>query len=88
MSTTNIVKNEKSNKRVLSGRVVSDKQNKTLVVKVVRKFKDTKYKKFVSSTKKYHVHDDKEMATLGDWVTFVECKPISKLKRWALVSKN
>ena len=74
-------------KRVLQGVVVSDKQNKTVVVKVERRFTHPVLKKTVRLTKKYHAHDEKNTAKVGDVVWIEETKPLSKLKRWALVSK-
>ena len=73
-------------KRTLTGEVVSDKTAKTIVVKVERKTMHPKYNKFVTTSKKYHVHDDKEQASTGNVVTIIESKPYSKLKRWELVS--
>lgn len=73
-------------KRTLTGIVVSDKATKTVVVKVERKTMHPKYSKFVTTSKKYHAHDDKELATVGNLVTIVESRPYSKLKRWELVS--
>jgi small subunit ribosomal protein S17 len=73
-------------KRTLTGEVVSDKTAKTLVVKVERKTMHPKYNKFVTTSKKFHVHDEKEQASVGDVVTIIESKPHSKLKRWELVS--
>lgn len=73
-------------KRTLTGEVVSDKTAKTIVVKVERKTMHPKYNKFVTTSKKYHVHDEKEQASLGDVVTIIESKPFSKLKKWQLVS--
>lgn len=73
-------------KRTLTGEVVSDKTAKTIVVKVERKTMHPKYNKFVTTSKKYHVHDDKEQASVGNVVTIIESKPYSKLKRWELVS--
>lgn len=73
-------------KRTLTGVVVSDKTPKTIVVKVERKTMHPKYNKFVTTSKKFHAHDDKEQASVGDTVTIIESKPHSKLKRWALVS--
>jgi small subunit ribosomal protein S17 len=73
-------------KRTLTGEVVSDKTTKTIVVKVERKTMHPKYNKFVTTSKKYHVHDEKEQASLGQTVTIIESKPYSKLKRWELVS--
>jgi small subunit ribosomal protein S17 len=73
-------------KRTLTGEVVSDKTTKTIVVKVERKTMHPKYNKFVTTSKKYHVHDEKEQASVGQTVTIIESKPYSKLKRWELVS--
>jgi small subunit ribosomal protein S17 len=73
-------------KRTLTGEVVSDKSTKTIVVKVERKTMHPKYNKFVTKSKKYHVHDETEKASIGNLVTIVESKPYSKLKRWELVS--
>jgi small subunit ribosomal protein S17 len=73
-------------KRTLSGEVVSDKTSKTIVVRVERKTMHPKYNKFVTKSKKYHVHDEKELASAGDVVTIIESRPYSKLKRWELVS--
>ncbi len=73
-------------KRTLTGEVVSDKTSKTIVVKVERKTMHPKYNKFVTTSKKYHVHDEKEQASVGETVTIIESKPYSKLKRWELVS--
>ena len=73
-------------KRTLTGEVVSDKSLKTIVVKIERKTMHPKYNKFVTKSKKYHVHDEKEQASVGNVVTIIESKPHSKLKRWELVS--
>ena len=73
-------------KRTLTGEVVSDKTAKTIVVKVERKTMHPKYNKFVTTSKKFHVHDEKELGSTGDLVTIIESKPHSKLKRWELVS--
>jgi small subunit ribosomal protein S17 len=73
-------------KRTLTGEVVSDKTSKTIVVKVERKTMHPKYNKFVTKSKKFHAHDDKEQASVGNIVTIIESKPYSKLKRWELVS--
>ena len=74
-------------KRVLEGVVVSDKNDKTIVVKVERRLTHPVLKKTVRLTKKYHAHDEKNTAKVGDVVWIEETKPLSKLKRWALVSK-
>lgn len=73
-------------KRTLTGEVVSDKSTKTIVVKVDRKTMHPKYNKFVTTSKKYHAHDEKEEASVGNIVTIIESKPFSKMKKWQLVS--
>ncbi len=75
-------------KRTLDGVVVSDSNNKTIVVKVTRRFKDNVYSKFVSRSKKYHAHDEKNAAKVGDTVTIIESRPRSKMKTWELLKVN
>ncbi len=75
----------KSFKRKLVGVVVSDKADKTIVVKVTRRFKHPLYSKFVHYSKKYHAHDEQGVAKAGDTVQIIESKPFSKLKKWQLV---
>ncbi|MFZ9000186.1 MAG: 30S ribosomal protein S17 [Bacteriovoracaceae bacterium] len=77
--------NKKKFKRKLEGIVVSDKTEKTIVVKVVRKYKHPVYNKFIAKTKKYHAHDAQDAAKAGDRVSIIESRPYSKLKRWELV---
>lgn len=72
-------------KRQFSGTVVSAAMNKTVVVNIERRKLHPKYKKYYRVSKKYHVHDEKGVAKTGDKVVFVECRPISKTKRWRLV---
>ena len=72
-------------KRVLEGQVVSVAMNKTINVLVVSKRLHPKYKKQYKTSKKYHVHDELEVAKVGDKVSFVECRPLSKTKRWRLI---
>lgn len=79
--------NLKKFKRTLSGIVVSDKTEKTIVVKVERRYKHPKYSKFLTKSKKYHVHDENNVAKEGDQVTIIESRPHSKLKKWELLSK-
>lgn len=73
-------------KRTLRGKVVSDKADKTIVVQVQRRFKHPIYSKFVNKTKKYHAHDEKNSAKIGDLVTIIESRSHSKLKKWELIS--
>jgi small subunit ribosomal protein S17 len=74
-------------KRILQGEVVSDKNDKTIVVKVERRLRHPVFKKTVRVSKKYHAHDEKNEAKIGEIVRIQEMKPMSKLKRWALVEK-
>ena len=72
-------------KRTLQGVVVSDKQDKTVIVRVDRRFTHPVMKKTVRRSKKYHAHDEKNEAKVGDTVVISESRPLSKRKRWALV---
>jgi small subunit ribosomal protein S17 len=72
-------------KRVLQGTVVSDTNDKTVVVRVDRAFTHPVMKKTVRRSKKYHAHDEANTAKIGDNVWIEECPPISKNKRWTLV---
>ncbi len=72
-------------KRILQGVVVSDKQSKTLVVKVERRFTHPLFQKTVRRTKNYHAHDESGAFRVGDSVTIEETAPISKLKRWRVI---
>ena len=73
------------NRKPRVGTVVSDKNDKTIVVEIERASRHRIYRKVIRLTKKYHVHDEENRATLGDVVRIEECRPISKLKRWMLV---
>jgi len=75
-------------KRILKGKVVSDKSNKTVVVEVSRRFVHPIYKKVMTIYKKYHAHDEQNKSKVGDTVSIVESKPISKLKRWTVLEGN
>jgi small subunit ribosomal protein S17 len=70
----------------MQGVVVSDKMDKTVVVKVERRFKHPLYKKYVSRSKKYAAHDEANAHKIGDLVNIRECRPISKRKRWEIVA--
>jgi small subunit ribosomal protein S17 len=74
-------------KRILQGVVVSDKQDKTIVVKVERRFTHPLLKKTVRKTKNYHAHDESNKFKAGDIVSIEESKPISKLKSWIVVEE-
>ena len=73
-------------KRILQGVVVSDVNDKTIVVRVERRFTHPLYKKTVRRSKKYHAHDEANSAKLGDKVRIQECPPISKNKCWTLLA--
>ena len=73
-------------KRVLQGVVVSDKADKTVVVRVERRVAHPLYKKIIRKSKRYHAHDPENSAKTGDKVRIRECRPISKSKSWELVS--
>lgn len=73
-------------KRILTGVVVSDANEKTVVVRVDRRFTHPLFKKTVRRSKKYHAHDEKNGAKVGDMVRIEECPPISKNKRWTVIA--
>jgi small subunit ribosomal protein S17 len=75
-------------KRILQGVVVSDKMNKTIVVQVERRVMHPIYKKFVRRTKKYSAHDEGNVHKVGETVRIQECRPISKRKRWEVISDS
>ena len=72
-------------KRTLQGVVVSDKQNKTVVVRVDRRFTHPEMEKTIRRSKKYHAHDESNEYSVGDIVRIEEHAPISKLKRWTVI---
>ena len=71
--------------RTLSGRVVSNKMDKSIVVLTERRVRHPLYGKFVSKSTKIHAHDEDNKCSIGDVVTIRECRPISKSKSWTLV---
>ena len=73
-------------KRIMQGVVVSDEMEKTIVVNVERKFPHSLYKKFIKRSKRYHVHDKDNQFKMGDIVKIQECRPLSKSKRWEVIS--
>ena len=73
-------------KRIMQGVVVSDRMEKTIVVNVERKFPHPLYKKFIKRSKRYHVHDEDNQFKMGDIVNIQECRPLSKSKRWEVIS--
>jgi small subunit ribosomal protein S17 len=73
-------------KRVLQGIVVSDKNDKTVIVRVERRVMHPVYKKFMTRSKKYAAHDEENRYRVGDAVKIEESRPLSKTKRWAVLS--
>lgn len=76
---------QQSRKKILKGVVVSDKMNKTVVVKVVTKMRHPKYQKLVEKWKKYYAHDEKGIAKEGQEVKIIQSRPISKLKKFRVL---
>jgi small subunit ribosomal protein S17 len=75
-------------KRVLTGRVTSDKMDKTVTVLVDRRVMHPLYKKFIRRSKKYAAHDAANLCKVGDMVRIEECPPISKRKTWLVIERN
>ena len=78
------VEDRQSHKNEKVGSVVSAKTAKTIVVEVTRRVSHPVYKRIVSKRKKFYAHDEKQEDKVGDVVLIVECRPLSKLKRWQL----
>ena len=72
------------NKKVITGTVVSNKMDKTVVVSVERKFIHRTFKKVVKRTRKFRCHDEKNECSVGDFISMREVRPLSKTKRWNL----
>ncbi len=75
-------------RRVLTGRVTSDKMDKTITVLVARRVMHPLYKKFIRRSKSYAAHDENNICKPGDTVRIEECRPISKRKTWIVVERN
>lgn len=88
MSKETLEKNNDTNKKTLSGVVVSDKMKDTIVVEILRYFKHPKYGKFIKRKKKYKAHDEGNTMKIGDKVEIIETRPISKTKHFKVVSKK
>ena len=71
-------------KKIITGTVVSNKMDKTVVVSVERKFIHPTFKKVVKRTKKFRCHDEKNECSIGDFISMREVRPLSKTKRWNL----
>jgi small subunit ribosomal protein S17 len=74
-----------SGRRVLTGRVISDKMDKTIVVEVVRRVKHPRYHKYINRRKTYKAHDEANTYSLNDLVVIRESRPLSRTKRWVVV---
>jgi len=77
----------KMTKKILKGRVIRDKNDKTIVVLVKRKFSHPFFEKVITSSKKYQAHDENNKFKIGDNVKIIESKPFSKKKRWEVIYK-
>lgn len=76
---------QNKSQRVITGKVISSKMNKTIVVQVERKVKHPSYGKYVRRFSKMYAHDEDNTCSIGDLVTIQQTRPISKTKRWKLV---
>ena len=74
-------------KKILKGKVIKDQNNKTIVVLVKRKYSHPFFEKVITSSKKYHAHDENNKFKIGDDVKIIESKPFSKLKKWEVINK-
>ena len=74
-------------KKILNGKVIKDKNDKTIIVLVKRKYSHPFFKKVLTSSKKYHAHDEKNKYKVGDNVEIIEAKPFSKRKKWEVINK-
>ncbi len=74
-------------KKILKGKVIRDKNDKTIVVLVKRRFSHPFFEKVITSSKKYHAHDEMNKFKIGDDVKIIESRPYSKKKRWEVINK-
>ena len=74
-------------KKILKGRIINDKSNKTVIVLVKRKYSHPFFGKVITSSKKYHAHDENNKFKIGDIVKIIESKPLSKKKKWEVINK-
>ena len=74
-------------KKILICKVISDKNKKTIVVLVERKYRHPFLRKVINDKKKYHAHDEKNKFKIGDNFEIIECKPFSKSKKWEVINK-
>ena len=80
-----LTKERRSNRKVLTGKVISNKMKKTVVVEISRKKIHPRYKKYITRTKKIKAHDEHNECSIGDLIRVIESRPISKEKRWRLL---
>lgn len=85
MSDSDTTQDTRGLRKERVGEVVSDKQDKTIVVRVDRRTRHAKYQKIVTKSKKFHAHDENNTAKVGDLVRIVETRPYSKQKCWRLL---
>ena len=74
-------------KKTLEGKVIRDQNAKSIVVLVKRTYSQPFFKKVITYSKKYHVHDETNKFKVGDMVKIIESKPFSKMKKWEVISK-
>ena len=74
-------------KKILKGKVIKDQNNKTIVVLVKRKYAHPFFDKVITSSKKYHAHDEGNKFKIGDSVKIIESRPFSKKKKWEVINK-
>ena len=74
-------------RKILKGKVIRDKNDKTVVVLVKRKYSHPFFDKVITSSKKYHAHDEENKFKVGEDVKIIESKPFSKLKKWEVITK-
>ena len=86
MSETQNHQDDRGVRRGITGTVTSTKMDKTAVITVIRRVRDRRFHKFLTRRVKYHVHDEHNTAKVGDVVEIVEARPMSKTKRWRLLS--
>lgn len=79
--------NNQKLKRTLTGKITSNKMEKTVTVLVERRIKHPLYEKFITRSKKYHAHDEDNNLGIGDIVLIEECRPLSKTKNWKVVKQ-
>lgn len=84
MATADTTQPTTGHKNEKIGHVVSAKMHKTIVVEVTRRVSHPVYKRIINKRKKFYAHDEQQTAKVGDMVRIVECRPMSKLKRWQL----